>query len=266
MKMNDREIHVQIKHLSFSYPGNRIFRGITAAVKQESFTSLVGPNGSGKTTLLRLLTRWLTPASGMITIKDRELSSISQKELGRMVAFVKQDLAVGLNFTVFEIVLMGRYPYLKRFGFVSEHDRRIAAEALERTNTTHLRQRIFGGLSSGEAQMVVLARALAQQPELLLLDEPISHLDLKHQVQILRLLKELQREKKITIIAALHDLNSAAQCSDNVILLADGTIFAQGTARRVLSVENIRDVYGIKVEMAAHPVSGLPFILPVVFT
>ncbi len=264
--MEKNEIHVHIKNLSFSYPGNRIFRRITAAINTGSFTSLVGPNGSGKTTLLRLLTRWLRPASGTINIEGRELSAISQKELGRMIGFVKQDLAAGLNFTVFEMVLMGRYPHLDRFSFVSEHDRRIAAEALELTHTSYLKDRIFGGLSSGEAQMVVLARALAQQPELLLLDEPISHLDLKHQTQILSLLKDLQREKKITIIAALHDLNSAAQASDNVILLSGGEIFAQGGVGHVLSAENIQKVYGIKVEMAAHPVSGLPYILPVVFS
>jgi iron complex transport system ATP-binding protein len=263
--MKKQVFAVSIEGMCFHYPAGQVFEGLCTKLKSGCFTSIIGPNGAGKTTLLRLLTMWLKPSAGTIMVKDRNIQSFSQKELGRTVAFVKQEQSAEINFSVFEMVLMGRYPHLGRFRAVSAHDRDIVLQALEMTHTVYLKDRSFNRLSSGEAQRVLIARALAQQTEILLLDEPISHLDLKHQVQILLLLKRMQRERNLTIVTVLHDLNSAAQCSDDIILLSKGKIHAQGTAGQVLSAENIKTVYGIEVEMAVHPRTDLPFILPFVF-
>lgn len=262
MNMNE---HIDIKNLSWSYPSKEVFSSITTSIKSGSFTSIIGPNGVGKTTLLRLLTRWLVPESNTVFINGKDINSHSRKELGRTVAFVKQDIGNQVNLPVIDIVLMGRYPHNSRFSTTSKTDKDIVIQALHQTHTLHLKDRLFTTLSSGEMQRVFIARALAQQTEILLLDEPIAHLDLMHQIQILRLLKGLQQDKGLTVISVLHDLNYAAQCSTSVILFYNGTIFAQGSPGHVLKRENIQAVYGIAVEMYSHPKSGLPYVLPMCF-
>ena len=257
--------HIYIKSLTWSYPAKRIFTGITTSIKAGSFTSIIGPNGVGKTTFLRLLTRWLIPESDTVFINAKDINCFSGKELGKTVAFVKQDIGNYVDLAVIDIVLMGRYPHIERFRTSSQRDKNIVFQALEQTHTHHLQDRPLTTLSSGEMQRVYIARALAQQTEILLLDEPIAHLDLMHQIEILKLLKKLQQERGLTVVSVLHDLNYAAQCSDRVILFNNGTIFAQGSPQQVLTKDNIKAVYGISVDMSTHPKSRLPYVLPMNF-
>jgi iron complex transport system ATP-binding protein len=257
--------YIHIKNLKWGYPAKEVFSGITTSIKTGSFTSIIGPNGVGKTTFLRLLTRWLIPAHDTIFINGKDINHFSRKELGKTVAFVKQDTGISVDLPVIDIVLMGRYPHINRFHTSSDRDKAVVMQALEQTHIYHLKDRALTTLSSGEIQRVYIARALAQQTDILLLDEPIAHLDLKHQIDILKLLKRVQQEREMTVVSVLHDLNYAAQCSDRIVLFQNGKIFSQGSPQQVLKEESIKAVYGITVKMSSHPESGLPYIMPLCF-
>lgn len=252
------------KNLNFSFGKMPVLSDISVHFNRGTFTSIIGPNGSGKTTLLRNLTRWLTPQYKTVYLENRDLRSFSLKKLARKLAFVKQYNRIDFEFSVFDVVTMGRAPHLKRFQNEDKHDYEIIREALELTHTDYLKERPITNLSGGELQRVIIARALAQQSQFLLLDEPISHLDLHHQIEILSVLKRLEQHKKITVIAVLHDLNRAAQFSDSIVLLNKGKIFAQGNPQVVLTRENIKNVYGIDVLLQKHPVNNLPVIIPLI--
>ena len=176
---------------------------------------------------------------------------------------VAQSTKVEFEFTAMDIVLMGRSPYVSRFEDEGEEDLRIAKEAMEATRTWHLRDRTVNSLSGGELQRVMVARALAQDTDILLMDEPISHLDIQHQIQILDLARKLQMEKGLTVVIVLHDLNLAAQYCDEFILLHNGRIYCSGPADKVLTEENIRKVYGVDIHIMKNPVNGSPLIIPI---
>ncbi len=250
-----------IDNLRAGYNGAAILDGVSIQLGQSEFAGVIGPNGSGKTTLLRSMSRVLPPMSGSVTLGDRDIYSIPAREFARRVAVVPQDTLVAFDFTVMEIVLMGRSPRLGRFAVEGARDTEIAIESLERTGTAHLANRQINALSGGERQRVLVARALAQEPEVLLLDEPTSHLDISFQFEIMDLVKSLNRERGMTVLAVLHDLNLASQYCDRLILIGDGSVQADGPPDEVITADNIRRVYGAEVWVRRHPATSRPYVI-----
>ncbi len=251
-----------IDGVSFEYDAKPVLADIEVNIAKGEFVGLVGPNGSGKTTLLRTITNLLQPSKGVVILDGKDVSKYSKKELAREIAVVSQDTQVAFDFTVEDIVLMGRTPYLGRFQNETRSDLDIAREAMVATDTLDFSERLITSLSGGEMQRVIVARALAQHPSLLLLDEPTSHLDIKHQVSILDLLKRLNSTQSLTVIASLHDLNLAAQYCDYLVMLSKGKIFCVGTPDNVLTEDNVRAVYDANVIVTKNPVTGCPSITP----
>ena len=250
-----------VDNLRAGYNGAAILQGISIQVGESEFAGVIGPNGSGKTTLLRSMSRVLAPMSGSVALGDRDIYSIPAREFARRVAVVPQDTLVAFDFTVMEIVLMGRSPRLGRFAVEGARDTEIALEALTRTGTAHLADRQIDALSGGERQRVLVARALAQEPEVLLLDEPTSHLDISFQFEIMDLIKSLNRERGIMVLAILHDLNLASQYCDRLILIGQGIVQADGPPDEVISADNIRRVYGAEVWVRKHPATSRPYVI-----
>lgn len=252
---------LKINDIECSYGAVKVLDGLTFSVAGGSFTGIIGPNGSGKSTLLKSLSRVLKPARGSVLLDEEDLYRLDTREVAKKMAVVPQETAVNFSFMVKDIVLMGRSPHLGRFQREGEKDFAAARQAMELTNTLHLADRLITAVSGGERQRVIIAKALTQEPSIILLDEPTSHLDINHQVEILSLLKRLNREKGLTIIAVFHDLNLAAQYCDSLILMKKGSIYTVGEPAEVLTADNIKDVYGASVLIRKHPVTGRPSIL-----
>jgi len=244
---------IQVNTLKFSYGKEEILKQISFEVNKGSFVSVIGPNGSGKTTLLKNLCKLLNPAEGQIIIDRKNLTQYRSKPLAKTIAVVHQGANSTFDFNVGEVVLMGRYPYLNRFQSESLEDLEIAKMAMHQTETFHLKDKNLHGISGGERQRVMIARALTQQPDLLLLDEPISHLDIKFQLEILKLCKSLNQTKSLTIFTTLHDINLASRFSDFIIMMKEGRIVKMGTPLEVITVENIKYVYDVDVEIVMKP-------------
>lgn len=238
---------IKTKDLVFVYDERVILNNINLNITKGSIITMIGPNGSGKSTLLKNLASTLVPKGGAIFLDNKELERYSLKELAREIAVVPQNTNVEYDFTVYEIVLMGRNPYIGRFKHETSKDFDIVKEAMERTNTWHLRDRSIENLSGGESQRVIIARALSQEPQVLLLDEPTAALDMHHQIEILDLLKVLNKEKGVTIIMALHDINLAARYSKEILLLNKGIKIIMGSPEEVITKENLQKSY--KVDM-----------------
>jgi len=245
---------IEIENLSFGYtPQSTILKNISFEVKPGTFLVIAGPNGAGKSTLLNLMCGMLRPNSGTIRIDSKAIESYKTEALAKKVAVVRQELAPVFGFSVFETVLMARTPYFNKFGFESQADKRIVDEALQATDTAQFALRPLRNLSGGERQRVFIARALAQDTPVLLLDEPTSFLDLKHQVKIHDLLKATQLEKGKTIVAVTHDINLAAQYCDETLLLSKQSSSIQternyyiGGTKDVFSPEQIERAFGIR--------------------
>ena len=248
-----------IEHLSAAYHGNVVLRDVSLAAPEGQVLGLIGPNGAGKTTLLRAISGALAPTGGSIRLGDADLSRLPAAERARRIAVVPQQPHLPDGFTVAEAVLMGRTPHLPRFGGESARDYEIARQAMVSTATWALADRWLGELSGGERQRVLIARALAQEPRVLLLDEATAHLDLKHQTATLDLARRLARGG-LTVIAALHDLNLAALYADRLALLHAGTLLAYDTPARVLTPERLRQAYDVEVVVAAHPIYRTPLV------
>ncbi len=240
------------------YPGVPVLHGVSIEVAAGEMLAIVGPNGAGKSTLLKVLGGSIKQSAGSVELFGRALDSIERREFARTVASVGQENAVAFRFTVLEIVLMGRAPHLGAFRFESPHDLEIASAALERFDLRGLASRHIQELSGGERKRVFLARALAQEPKVALLDEPTAFLDLKHVAEIFARFRELCAD----VVATLHDLNAAALYADRVLLLADGAAVAYGTPAEVLTVENLRRVYETDVYVGRNPSTGALIVLP----
>jgi iron complex transport system ATP-binding protein len=252
---------IKIDNITCGYHESRVIKNITFGVREGEFLGVIGPNGSGKSTLLKSLSRSLKPFSGSILYEDKNIYEIPQEKIAREFAFVSQDTVFNFSFTVWEVILMGRIPYLKRMQRESANDLRIVKDAMQLTDTLKLADREVGELSAGEKQMMLIARALAQEPKVLFLDEPTSHLDIGHQVGILNLIRSLNHEKNITVIIVLHDLNLASEYCQRLALLNDGSLFRIGAPKEVLTYQNIEEVYKTLVLVNKNPVSGNPHIL-----
>lgn len=253
-----------VENLSFSYtPTAPTLRDLSFVIHRGEFLSIVGPNGSGKTTLLRLLDRIYVPQAGRILLEGRDIQHHSRADLARRIAFVPQESSILFPFTVLEMVLMGRSPHQRhsvpvslRSAFESGHDHAIARRMLRETDLEHLADKPVNALSGGERQRVFIARALAQEPEIILLDEPNAHLDIAHQVDIFALLRRLNREKGVTVVSVSHELNLAAAYSDRIALMLCGSIAALGTPAEVLTESRISEVFRTRVTVDRNPLGG----------
>lgn len=258
-----KEFSYIIEKLNHSYDMNEnILKDIDFKFKNGEITGIIGPNGSGKTTLVKNLTKILQPNSGEIYLYGKDLKTIKFKELAINAGVVFQERDTEFSFTVFEIVLMGRYPYKKKFEFENANDFKIVTEALKKTNTYKYKDRLLSELSGGEKQRVLIARALAQEPNVLIFDEPISHLDLHYQMEILNLIKQLAHTKNISIIIILHDLNHAYKFCDRLMLIDKGSVFKEGTPKEVITKDNIKKVYDVNIEIIENQQKNGYHIIP----
>jgi iron complex transport system ATP-binding protein len=259
---------LQAVDVSFAY-GRRqrdtlpVLDRVSLEAQRGTILGLLGPNGSGKTTLLRLLSGVLPPRSGQVLIDGHPLSQLTRRDIARRIAVVPQETRTAFDFSVIDMVLMGRYPHLGPFELEGAADQDIARDALAATGTEALADRPFSTLSGGEKQRVVVASALAQASELLLLDEPTAALDLRFQFEIAALLKRLNAERGTTLVVSTHDLNLAASLCQRVMLLRQGRVIAHGSIEDTLTEGNIRLLYDVDAEVAFHPRAGHLTVVPV---
>lgn len=254
------------KDITFAYGDHEVLHGVDLALHRGDLAALLGPNGSGKTTLLKILCAILPPRGGHLCLDGRDLGARQRRETARRIAIVPQELIVPFAFTVREMVMLGRTPHVRLLVGESAHDREAVDKALKLTETDALADRYFDELSGGERQRVVIAMALAQVltdlqgfedsaglGSILLLDEPTVHLDINHQIEVLELVHTLNRERGLTVLATMHDLNLASLYFDRLVLLNDGRIVTEGTPREVLSKERVQSVFGADVLVQEHP-------------
>jgi len=254
---------LSVNHMSFSFGEVQVLKDISFEVSPGELMGVMGPNGSGKTTLLRCVTKFLPSEDGMVLVGSKPLNGLTPAEMAKTFAVVPQSSATDFPFTVHDIVMMGRIPHIgSRLSGESKRDIDVVHQAMERTNTVQFAKRIFSELSGGEKQRVIIARAIAQKPKVLLLDEPTAYLDISGQIEIMDLLKKLNREEGITTIAVLHDVNLAARYCDRIALLNQGRLEAIGTPKEVLNPETIQSVYGVDVSVRRDPLTQAIYIMP----
>jgi len=275
-----RAVDVEFSYHALAAP---VLRGVSLDVPADGFVGILGPNGSGKTTLLRVLAGTLHPSRGRVTLDDGDVSRLARNDLARRMAVVPQETHLAFDFTVLEVVLMGRYPHLGTFEVEGPADIAIAREALAATGTRDLEHRLFATLSGGEKQRVIIAAALAQiagsdfdspaggklragktraDPGLLLLDEPTTALDLAYQLETAALLRDLQHRWRIAVIISTHDLNFAAGLCRTLVLLKNGAVLAAGATPDVLTPDRIRSLYGVDAEVQRHQGAGHLVVIP----
>jgi iron complex transport system ATP-binding protein len=252
-------------HVSFAYRGGAPFvvNDVSLTIAPGAMVGVLGPNGSGKTTLLKMLSGTLAPSAGEILFDRRPLRRWQRRDLARRIALVPQDTQAPFDYSVLDIVLMGRFPHLGTFALEGPADLAIARQALASTGTSAFEERPFATLSGGEKQRVVIASALAQSPELLLLDEPTASLDLGHQLDIQLLLTRLNHDHGVTMVLSTHDLNLAAALCRELILLRTGRVIAQGPTEDVLTPEIVRVLYGVDADIRRHPAAGHLTVTPI---
>lgn len=253
---------INIQNLIGGYTNSPIIKGIDLEINKGEFFALLGPNGSGKTTLFKLITGQLPIHSGKVLICGKEISSLSKLEKAKKMAVLTQEVQVSFDYTVEEIISLGRYPHQKGIlKQLSKEDRKVIEEVMEITKIKHFSKTQFRLISGGEKQRVLLAKALAQEPEVLLLDEPTNHLDIKHTFQMLNLLKERQQNMGLTIFAILHDLNVASLYADRIALLHNGSFLEVGDVDLLRKEEQLKKVYEVKVKSQSHPTVPKPQLL-----
>ena len=261
-----------VDRLSFSYErrpgaaGRPVLADVSLAVAKGRIVGLLGPNGSGKTTLIRLVAGLLEPQAGSVRLDGQSIGAFSRRNLARRMAMVPQETHSTFDFSVLDMVLMGRYPHLGRFELEGADDLRIAQDALAATGTAPLQSRQFATLSGGEKQRVVIAGALAQASDILLLDEPTAALDLGYQLEIASLLRRLHAERGTTMIVSTHDLNLVAALCEEIVLLKEGRVVARGSTRDTLTPENIRRLYDVDADVRFHDRAGHLTVVPIART
>jgi len=253
---------IRAQNVSFRYGKTDplVLRDVSFTAPAGKITGIIGPNGSGKTTLLRMVSGYLKPQSGVVLLDDVNVASLRAREISRKMALVAQRVEVDYDFSAFEIVLSGRNPYISRFSGESPEDREKAGDSLAMVGIEHLRDRMISELSGGELRLVMLARALCQEAPVMLLDEPVTGLDIRHQMQFMSILTKISQLHGITVLHILHDLNLCLSHCDEVLLLKSGSVFAQGVPRAVLTKEVVEEVYETPVLLTEQ--GGVPYILP----
>jgi iron complex transport system ATP-binding protein len=259
-----RDVAIRATSIVAGYEARPVLRGVSLDVRAGELLAIVGPNGAGKSTLLRVLSGALRPLEGLVELFHRPLEEYDRRALARTLASVAQENSVAFQFSVIEIVLMGRAPHLGAFHFESPHDLEIAAGALRYFDLTMLAGRSIQELSGGERKRVFLARALAQEPRVVLLDEPTAFLDLRHVAEIFECFRKLRAERGLAVIATLHDLNAAALYADRILMLHQGAIASYGSPAEVLDPAMLRTVYGVDVHVGINPATGTLVVYPTV--
>lgn len=239
-------MRLEVQGVGFAYESATVLEGISFQAKPGEMVGVLGPNGSGKTTLLKCMNRALKPKAGTVFVEGKEVAELSHKEIANEMGVVPQNSGVNFPFTALEIVLMGRGPALGRFQRETESDVQVVKDAMRAADVIHLAGRHMTELSGGEKQRVIIARALAQRPKILLLDEPTLHLDVSHQIEILELVRELALKEQLTVIMVTHDINLAARYCDKLLLLQKGRILAAGSVPEVLTPANISVAFNIE--------------------
>ena len=254
---------ISVKNLNFSYGKKKILDDVSFNVGKGDFISILGPNGAGKSTIVNLISSILKDYEGRIEVGGRNLKRLNSKDVAKMMAVVPQYTDPGFSFTVAEMVMMGRNPYISRFGTERKEDYHAADEAMEKTKILTFANRKFSELSGGEKQRVIIAQALAQDSPILLLDEPTSHLDINFQIEFMNLFLDLNKREKKTIIGIFQDINLAIQNSQKIMLLKEGRIFNFGSVEDTINRENIKNVFGSDVFIGRNPVTGNLYVSPV---
>lgn len=251
-------VQLKVKDVTFSYARVPVLKDVRLEVATKEILGVLGPNGAGKSTLLKCIDRILSPQKGCISLDGLDITKMSRIELAKKIGYIPQSISHVFSATVFDTVLMGRRPHL---GWrTSEKDTEAVLETLQMLHIEDLAMRDINELSGGQMQKVFIARALTQEPDLLLLDEPTSNLDIRHQLEVMHTIKSIVRKKGISAIMAIHDLNLAARYADRIIMMHNGTIFSDGDPAYVLTRENIKRVYGVDAEVNYN--DGRPYIVP----
>ncbi len=251
-----------IKNISVFYGKRQILHNINLDVNPGEILALIGPNGAGKSTLIRAISGVIPIKSGDVYVDDINITSLSSMQRARKISVVPQAVSVPPAFTVWETVLLGRTPYLNFLGQASAQDEALAHLVLEQVDCLHLINSHITEISGGEQQRVLLARALVQDTPILLMDEPTAHLDLRHQLDLLKLITKHAREKNITVLIALHDLNLASLFADKIAIVQNGQLCVAGTPKETLTEEILNSIYNVPVRISHHPDTGTPLVIP----
>ena len=250
-------LDLRLDNVSCVYDSHPVLDGIKFRCEPNDFVGIVGPNGSGKTTLLRVMSRVLRPALGSVTVDGQDPYLSEPVVLAKKLAVVPQDSIVNFDFTALEVVMMGRNPHVEAFKMEGPHDLQVAKDAMKITKCLSLAERKMSQLSGGERRMVIIARALAQEPKILLLDEPTLNLDVSHQIELMDTVRNLCKKKRLIVLSVFHDFNLASRYSDYLLMLSKGKLFSVGTPEEVFTEENIQEVFNVKTEITNHPVTRL---------
>lgn len=256
-------VMLSFSHAAVGYGEKLVLRDVSFQITKGEYVALIGSNGTGKSTLIKCVSGLLPLEGGEVQICGKDLRRLKARERARMVAVVPQSYYVDYGFTVEDIVMMGRNPYIDLRHRESKKDREIAERAMELTKTTQFRDRLYNELSGGERQRVILARAITQQPQIILLDEPTSALDLHHQIEVMELIRDLNEKEQITVMAVLHDINLASRFCSRIVILKDGKVKADGTPQEVINRDEMEALYDMKLFVKNNPLLGKPEIIPI---
>lgn len=256
-------VMLSFSHAAVGYGEKLVLRDVSFQITKGEYVALIGSNGTGKSTLIKCVSGLLPLEGGEVQICGKDLRRLKARERARMVAVVPQSYYVDYGFTVEDIVMMGRNPYIDLRHRESKEDREIAERAMELTKTTQFRDRLYNELSGGERQRVILARAITQQPQIILLDEPTSALDLHHQIEVMELIRDLNEKEQITVMAVLHDINLASRFCSRIVILKDGKVKADGTPQEVINRDEMEALYDMKLFVKNNPLLGKPEIIPI---